>query len=66
MSDDPERPRCSSRGCRTAAVVELRWRNPGVHTAGRVKVWTACAEHTESLADFLDRRGFLLEQVPLP
>jgi hypothetical protein len=46
-------------------VLELRWRNPRVHDAGRVKVWTACADHTESLADFLDQRGFLLDRVPL-
>jgi hypothetical protein len=64
-SDPPERPRCSARGCRTAAEMELRWRNPSVHVAGRVKVWTACADHTASLADFLERRGFLLDQVPL-
>jgi hypothetical protein len=65
MSEDSERPRCSARGCRRAAVLELRWRNPRVHDAGRVKVWTACADHTESLADFLDQRGFLLDRVPL-
>ncbi len=47
------------------AVTELRWRNPKLHDAARVKVWHACAEHADSLADFLGRRGFLLERVPI-
>jgi hypothetical protein len=73
MSQDPAAPdsapsdpaRCSARACREPAVVELRWRNPGLHDGTRVKIWTACGEHTESLRDFLDRRGFLLEQVTI-
>lgn len=59
-------PRCSAKGCRAAAVVDLRWRNPRLHDATRVKHWMACAEHADGLAGFLDRRGFLLERVPLP
>jgi len=46
-------------------VLELRWRNPGLHEASRVKIWTACGDHSESLADFLNRRGFLLQQQPI-
>ncbi len=64
--DGPERaevPRCSARGCRELAVTELRWRNPKLHDAARLKVWHACAEHADGLADFLGRRTFLLERV---
>jgi hypothetical protein len=59
---DPENsdPRCSARGCRAAATVELSWRNPSLHDQSRVKLWLACAEHDDQLAGFLDRRGFLL------
>jgi hypothetical protein len=59
-------PRCSARGCRAPAIIELRWRNPALHDASRVKVWLACDEHTDSLAEFLSRRGFLLERGSLP
>jgi hypothetical protein len=62
---DQEQPRCSARGCRELAVVELRWRNPRLHDAARIKVWPACAGHSDSLADFLNRRRFLLETVPV-
>ena len=61
-SDDT--PRCSAKGCRAAATTELRWRNPKLHDASRVKVWLACDEHADHLASYLDVRGFLLERVP--
>ncbi|SHG84854.1 hypothetical protein SAMN05443575_2923 [Jatrophihabitans endophyticus] len=60
-----ERPRCSAKGCRAAATTDLSWRNPTLHAAGRVKHWLACDEHDEHLADFLARRGFLLDRGPL-
>jgi hypothetical protein len=60
-----ESPRCSARGCRAAAGLELHWRNPALHDATRVKIWLACPDHAESLSDFLRRRGFLLGQVPM-
>ncbi|MBE7188588.1 MAG: hypothetical protein INR67_09905, partial [Jatrophihabitans endophyticus] len=44
---------CSSKGCRNAATVDLRWRNPRLHDAARVKHWLACDEHADHLADFL-------------
>jgi hypothetical protein len=47
------------------ATVDLRWRNPGLHDASRVKHWLACADHADHLADFLERRGFLLGRGPL-
>lgn len=65
---DPATPplRCSSRGCRADAAWELRWNNPKLHTPDRRKVWLACDEHRDSLADFLTARQFLRDVVPLP
>ncbi|MEV0716333.1 acetone carboxylase [Asanoa sp. NPDC050611] len=57
-------PVCSAKGCRREAVYEIRWNNPKIHPPERRKVWLACADHRESLADFLDRRGFLREVAP--
>ena len=54
--------RCSAKGCRSRATTDLGWRNPRLHDAARVKHWLACAEHVDFLADFLARRGFLLER----
>ena len=56
--------RCSARGCTQAAAWELRWNNPKLHTPERRKSWLACADHRESLGDFLKVRGFLREVVP--
>jgi hypothetical protein len=50
---------CSARGCRRPAECALQWNNPKLHAPDRRKAWLACAEHRESLSDFLDRRGFL-------
>jgi hypothetical protein len=60
-----EAPRCSAKACRAVAVTDLRWRNPGIHDGTRVKHWLACAAHEQSLADFLDGRGFLLGRAAL-
>jgi hypothetical protein len=60
-----EPARCSAKGCRAAAVADVRWRNPGIHDGTRIKHWLACAAHEQSLADFLDRRGFLLGRSAL-
>jgi hypothetical protein len=54
-----ERPICSSKGCTRPAEWDLLWNNPKLHTPERRKVWLACAEHKESLSDFLTARGFL-------
>ena len=54
---------CSARGCRAEATWGLRWNNPRLHTPDRRKVWLACDEHRESLADFVALRGFLIEVV---
>ena len=55
---------CSAKGCTAPAVHELRWNNPKLHTPERRKVWLACAEHRQSLADFLSARGFLRDVAP--
>jgi hypothetical protein len=61
---ETDAPRCSAKGCRTAATVDLQWRNPKLHDAARVKHWLACDEHADSLADFLAVRRFLLARTP--
>jgi hypothetical protein len=60
-----ETPLCSAKGCRQPAVWALLWRNPRIHGPERTKQWVACDEHRVSLADFLTRRDFPLEVVPL-
>jgi hypothetical protein len=50
---------CSARGCRAPASYALVWNNPKVHVPEREKTWVAWEEHRQSLADFLDLRGFL-------
>ncbi|ROT29478.1 hypothetical protein [Micromonospora sp. HM5-17] len=55
---------CSARGCRASAQWALRWNNPRLHPPERRKTWLACAEHRQSLSDFLGARGFLREVVP--
>jgi hypothetical protein len=60
----PEELRCSAKGCRAAATVDLVWRNPKLHDAAREKHWLACDEHEDFLADFLARRDFLLRRQP--
>jgi hypothetical protein len=54
---------CSAKGCRQAAAHAVIWRNPKLHTPQRRKVWLACDEHRQSLADFLGLRGFLIEVI---
>ena len=50
--------RCSAAGCTEAALYRVNWRNPRIHTPDRVKVWLACAEHRDTLRDYLATRGF--------
>lgn len=57
---------CSAKGCRAAAAWALVWNNPKVHTPDREKVWVACDDHRQSLADFLSARSFLRRVDPLP
>jgi hypothetical protein len=43
----------------------LRWNNPKLHEPDRRKTWLACADHRETLGQFLGDRGFLREVAPL-
>ncbi|MGH8964402.1 MAG: hypothetical protein ACRDXB_03605 [Actinomycetes bacterium] len=68
--DDPTRPAeealvCSARGCTDEAVWVLLWNNPKIHTEDRRKRWLACAEHKDTLGDFLKARGFLRDVEPV-
>jgi hypothetical protein len=60
-----EKPICSAKDCRTAAVWVLAWNNPKLHPPERRKTWLACDEHREHLAAFLGMRGFLKDVVEL-
>ncbi len=63
--DVPEAPAaCSARGCTAPATWQLLWNNPKLHTPDRRKVWLACDDHRQSLADFLTARRFLKDVVP--
>lgn len=55
---EPEQTSCSRAGCHSRAVVAVNWRNPKIHDISRVKVWLACAEHSDYLRDFLEARNF--------
>ena len=57
---------CSAKGCRAAAIYQLRWNNPQLHPVEVRKTWLACEEHREWLSDFLRARGFLREVGVLP
>lgn len=60
MSAAPGSPdRCSAKGCAEPATWQLLWNNPKIHTPDRRKTWLACAEHRESLSEFLAARSFL-------
>ena len=56
---------CSASGCRSAASWSLQWNNPRIHEPERRKVWLACDEHKDSLAQFLGKRSFLKDIEPL-
>lgn len=56
---------CSARGCAAPAVWGLRWNNPKLHTTGRRKVWLACDDHRAHLEEFLSRRDYFRDTVPV-
>jgi hypothetical protein len=62
---EPDGVICSRAGCRAAADWRIEWRNPKIHTGDRVKTWTACEEHVDFLAAFLEARSFPLERMRL-
>jgi hypothetical protein len=63
--DPIQPPICSAKGCRAAAVWQLRWNNPRLHPPERRKIWLACDAHRQYLSDFLGARGLLREVEPL-
>lgn len=65
MSEHPDYRKCSAKDCRSAALWALVWNNPKVHTPQRRKIWLACDGHRSYLADFLGRRNFLRDVVPV-
>lgn len=56
---------CSAKGCREDAAYGLLWNNPKLHTPERRKIWLACDQHSDPLSDFLSKRGFLKDAVPV-
>ncbi len=56
---------CSAKACRADAVYLVVWNNPRLHTPEREKTWAACPDHRQSLADYLQARGFLRRVDPL-
>jgi hypothetical protein len=50
--------RCSSAGCGELAAWRVNWRNPRIHSPDRVKIWLACDVHRDTLASYLETRGF--------
>ncbi len=54
---------CSAKGCKQAADWAIRWNNPRLHSPGRRKTWTACADHRAHLENFLTARSFPVQTV---
>jgi len=48
-----------------AARWAVVWNIPKLHAPDREKVWVACEEHRQSLADYLAVRSFLTRVDPL-
>jgi hypothetical protein len=54
---------CSAHGCRAVAHFSVVWNNPKIHTPDREKVWTACDDHRDHLADYLRRHRMNLIRI---
>lgn len=65
VTEQPQTPICSRRGCRDHATTALLWNNPKIHTAERRKIWLACSDHTAWLEDYLQSRSLWKETQPL-
>ncbi|BBY53390.1 acetone carboxylase [Mycobacterium koreense] len=61
----PEELVCSAKGCQAPAAFQVVWNNPKIHTPDRRKIWLACPEHRQYLSEYLGRRDFLREVVPV-
>lgn len=62
---DPTTVVCSAKGCRRHAAYGLLWNNPKLHRPERRKVWLACEDHADPLSDFLSKKGFLKDALPV-
>ena len=65
VSDQEISAICSARGCQATATWAVVWNNPRLHTPDREKIWVACGEHKQPLADYLAVRSFLKRVEPL-
>lgn len=65
MTEYDEPARCSAKACREPAAHLVIWNNPRLHTPDREKTWAACDAHRQTLADYLQVRGFLRRVEPL-
>jgi hypothetical protein len=65
LFSEPEKLACSRAACVQTANWRIEWRNPKIHSADRVKVWLACAEHRDYLENFLASRDFPVSVVEL-
>ena len=61
----PDELVCSAKGCQQPAAFQVVWTNPKIHTPDRRKIWLACPEHRQYLSEYLSRKDFLREVVPL-
>jgi hypothetical protein len=52
--------KCSRAGCSEPAKFLIEWRNPKIHSADRVKLWSSCDEHRSYLVDYLQTRSMYL------
>lgn len=64
-SSAPASARCSRAACTATASAQVNWRNPRIHGVDRVKIWLACDEHLDFLADYLGSRDFPVEVTPV-
>ena len=65
LGAEPDGLICSRAGCLEDAAWRIEWRNPKIHTEDRVKVWLACDEHVDYLAEFLLARSFPVRRRPI-
>lgn len=63
--EPPGTAKCSRKGCRNSASVQLLWNNPKIHTPERRKIWLACAEHADWLENYLSERLLFKQRLPL-
>lgn len=61
----PDELVCSFKGCTSEAQHQVIWNNPKIHTPERRKIWLACDEHEPTLREFLGKRGFYRETLPV-